>query len=252
MAHFSTSLITRILAHRWLVIAFSLTLFLLSSMGLSRLTIDSDLRVFFSKDNPQLLQLEAVEKTYLKNENILMVIAPKDNRIFTREVLKVIQQMTTALWQTPSSSRVDSITNFQHTRAEGDDLIVEDLFDDIDALSQSGIEQRKNIALHEPILLDRTISRDGAVSNIIVNINFVEKNPEIISAISAHARKLRDEYSSRYPHIDFYLTGSVMFDTAFSEVGQKDMTTLVPLMLLVLVVTVGLIFRTFIATLVTL
>lgn len=252
MTHFSTSLITRTLAHRWLVIVVSVALFLLSSMGLSRLTIDSDLRVFFSKDNPQLLQLEAVEKTYLKNENILMVIAPKDNQVFTREVLNVIQQLTTALWQTPASSRVDSITNFQHTWAEGDDLIVEDLFDDIDALSQSDIEQRKDIALHEPILLDRTISRDGAVSNIIVTINFVEKNPEIIGAISAHARKLRDEYNSRYPHIEFYLTGSVMFDTAFSEVGQKDMTTLVPLMLLVLVVTVGLIFRTVIATLVTL
>ena len=252
MTHFSTSLVTRTLAHRWLVIAVSVVLFLLSSMGLSRLTIDSDLRVFFSKDNPQLLQLEAVEKTYLKNENILMVIAPKDNQVFTREVLNVIQQLTSELWQTPASSRVDSITNFQHTWAEGDDLIVEDLFDDIDALSQFDIEQRKNIALHEPILLDRTISRDGAVSNIIVTINFVEKNPESIGAISAHARKLRDDYSSRYPHIEFYLTGSVMFDTAFSEVGQKDMTTLVPLMLLVLVVTVGLIFRTVIATLVTL
>jgi len=252
MTHFSTSLITHILAHRWLVISVSVILFLLSSMGLSRLTIDSDLRAFFSKDNPQLQQLEAVEKTYLKNENILMIIAPKDNQVFTREVLEVIQQMTAALWQIPTSSRVDSITNYQHTRAEGDDLIVEDLFDDIDALSQSDIENRKQIALHEPILLDRTISRDGAVSNIIVTINFVEKNPQIISAIAAHARKLRDEYSSRYPHIEFYLTGSVMFDTAFSEVGQKDMTTLVPLMLLVLVVTVGLIFRTVIATLMTL
>ena len=252
MTHYTTSLVTRILAHRWLVIALSVMLFLVSSMGLSRLTIDSDLRVFFSKDNPQLLQLEAVEKTYLKNENIIMVIAPKDNQVFTREVLKVVQQMTAALWQTPASSRVDSITNFQHTWAEGDDLIVEDLFDDIDALSHSDIENRKHIALHEPILLDRTISREGDVTSIIVTINFVEKNAEIISAIAAHTRKLRDDYSSRYPHIEFYLTGSVMFDTAFSEVGQKDMTTLVPLMLLVLVVTVGLIFRSIIATLMTL
>jgi predicted RND superfamily exporter protein len=252
MTHYTTSLVTRILAHRWLVIALSVMLFLVSSMGLSRLTIDSDLRVFFSKDNPQLLQLEAVEKTYLKNENIIMVIAPKDNQVFTREVLNVVQQMTAALWQTPASSRVDSITNFQHTWAEGDDLIVEDLFDDIDALSHSDIENRKHIALHEPILLDRTISREGDVTSIIVTINFVEKNAEIISAIAAHTRKLRDDYSSRYPHIEFYLTGSVMFDTAFSEVGQKDMTTLVPLMLLVLVVTVGLIFRSIIATLMTL
>ncbi len=119
-------------------------------------------------------------------------------------------------------------------------------------LSGEDIEKRKQIALHEPILLNRVISRDGAVTNIIVNINFVDKVPETISRIASHTRKLRDKYSKAYPDIEFYLTGSVMFDTAFSEVGQKDMSTLVPLMLLVLVVTIGLIFRTVIATLMTL
>ena len=245
-------LTSRVLRHRWLVIAFSVLVFLLCSLGLTRLTIDSDLRVFFSKDNPKLQQLEAVERTYIKNENILFVIAPKDNQVFTPQVLKVIQEMTAALWLTPASSRVDSITNFQHTWAEGDDLMVEDLFDDIGALSGADIEKRKQIALHEPILLNRVISRDGAVTNIIVNINFVDKLPETISRIASHTRKLRDKYSKAYPDIEFYLTGSVMFDTAFSEVGQKDMSTLVPLMLLVLVVTIGLIFRTVIATLMTL
>jgi predicted RND superfamily exporter protein len=252
MTPFSILLTTRILAHRWLVIGFSVVLFLLCSMGLPRLTIDSDNRAFFSKDNPQLQQLEAIENIYLKNENILFIIAPKDGQVFTPEVLKVIQEMTTALWQTPASSRVDSITNFQHTWAIGDDLIVEDLFEDIDDLSAEDIEARKHVALHEPILLHRIISSDAAVTNIVVNINFVEKNPEIISDIATHARKLRDEYRSAYPDIEFYLTGSLMFDTAFSEVGQKDMRTLVPLMLLVLVVTIGLIFRTVIATLMTL
>ena len=253
MTGFSTSLVTGTLAHRWLVIVISVIVFLLCSLGLTRLAIDSDLRVFFSKDNPQLLQLEAVEKTYLKNENILMVIAPKNNQVFSREVLQVVQELTVALWQTPASSRVDSITNFQHTWADGeDDLIVEDLFDDINAVSESDIENRKQIALKEPILLDRIISREADVTNIIVTINFVEKNPEVIRAIATHTRELRDEYSNRYPHIEFYLTGSVMFDTAFAEVGQHDMTTLVPLMLLMLVITVGLIFRTVTATLMTL
>lgn len=252
MTPFSTMLTTRVLNHRWLVITLSVTLFLLCSAGLARLTIDSDLRVFFSEDNPQLQQLEAIENTYIKNENILFVIVPKDGKVFEPEVLTVIQEMTEALWLTPASSRVDSITNFQHTWADGDDLNVEDLFDDINKLSDDDIEKRKHIALHEPILLNRIISADGTVTNIVVNINFTDKVPETITRIASHARKLRDSYREAYPGIEFYLTGSVMFDTAFSEVGQKDMTTLVPLMLLVLVVTIGLIFRTVIATLLTL
>ncbi len=252
MSSFSTTLTKYVLVQRWPVIFFSLILFLACSSGLTQLIIDSDLRVFFSKDDPKLQQLETVERTYIKNENILFVIAPKDKQIFNREVLSVIQEMTEALWQTPASSRVDSITNFQHTWAEQDDLVVDDLFADLTLLSDEDIEARKNIAIHEPILLNRVISTDGAVSNIIVNINFVDKTPEIISQVASHARNLRDKYKELHPDIEIYLTGSVMFDTAFSEVGQKDMTTLVPLMLLVLVVTIGLIFRTAIATLLTL
>lgn len=175
MTPFSTILTTQILAHRWSVIIFSIILFALCSMGLQHLTTDSDLRVFFSKDNPQLLQLEKVEQTYIKNENILFVISPKDKQVFTPKVLKIVQEMTVALWLTPASSRVDSITNYQHTWADGDDLIVEDLFDEIDELSNDDIEKRKYIALHEPVLLDRIISRDGAVTNIVININFVDK-----------------------------------------------------------------------------
>ncbi len=83
--------------------------------------------------------------------------------------------------------------------AEGDELIVEDLFDDIDALSAEAVEKRKNIALTDPILLNRIISRNGDVSNIVVNINFVEKNPEIIGDIASFTRSLRDQYSRLYP-----------------------------------------------------
>jgi len=252
MTPLTTLLPNRILAHRGPIIVISLILFVLSCLGLGRLTVDSDLRVFFSKDNPQLQQLEAMENTYVKNENIIFVIAPKNKQIFTAKVLRVIQKLTAELWKTPASSRVDSITNYQNTWASGDDLVVEDLFSDIDKLSAADIEARKNIALHEPVLLKRIISSDGSVSNIAVNINFVDKNPETISKIASYARKLRDEYREAYPDIEFYLTGSVMFDTAFSEVSQKDMSTLVPMMLLVLVVTIGIIFRTVIATLMTL
>jgi predicted RND superfamily exporter protein len=252
MDRFSTTLTSKILTHRWWVIVASGIIFLLCSMGLTKLTIDSDSRSFFSKDNPQLQQLESVENIYIKNENILFVIAPKNRQVFTREVLQIISDMTEALWQTPASSRVDSITNFQHTWADGDNLIVEDLFENLASMSPGEIERRKRVAMNEPILLNRLISRDAAVTNIVVNLNFIDKNPEIISEIAKSARKLRDEYRAAHPDIEFFLTGSVMFDTAFSEVGQKDMQTLVPLMLLVLVITIGLVFRTMLATLVTL
>ena len=38
--------------------------------------------------------------------------------------------MTERLWQTPFSSRVDSISNFQWTRSDEDDVIISDLVEE--------------------------------------------------------------------------------------------------------------------------
>ncbi|MCK5091181.1 MAG: RND family transporter, partial [Gammaproteobacteria bacterium] len=116
-----------ILRYRWLIILLMLIMVGLAASGGRFLSFTTNYRVFFSDDNPQLLAFEALEKTYSKNDNVMLVITPKDGKVFTPKTLAVIQELTEKSWQIPYSTRVDSITNFQHTFAEEDDLIVQDL-----------------------------------------------------------------------------------------------------------------------------
>ena len=88
---------------RWPIVLMTLVFLAAVASGGRFVEFTNDYRVFFSKDNPQLKQLEAVENIYVKNENILFVIAPKDKKVFSPEVLKVIHEMTTALWLSPDS-----------------------------------------------------------------------------------------------------------------------------------------------------
>ena len=46
-----------------------------------------------------------------------------------KNALSAAVWLTEAGWQAPYSRRVDSLANFQHTTAEGDDLYVRDLVD---------------------------------------------------------------------------------------------------------------------------
>ena len=41
--------------------------------------------------------------------------------------MAAVEELTEAAWQIPYTIRVDSVSNFQHTYATEDDLIVEDL-----------------------------------------------------------------------------------------------------------------------------
>ena len=102
---------------RWWIILSTLLLVMVAASGARFLEFSTNYRVFFSEDNPELMAFESLQDTYTKNDNVLIVIAPEDGQVFTRETLSVVEELTQAAWQTPYSLRVDSLTNFQHTWA---------------------------------------------------------------------------------------------------------------------------------------
>ena len=115
----------------WMLLIISILFTLILGVGLKGLSQNPDNRIFFSKGDPNLIALETLEKTYTKNDNIFILIAPKNGDIFTPANLEIIRNLTKKLWETPASSRVDSITNFQWTRADGDNVIISDLITDV-------------------------------------------------------------------------------------------------------------------------
>ena len=81
MKHLEASIGHWVIKHRWWLIAATLLVSLASANGMRHLTFDNDLRAFFSKENPQLQALEALENTYNKIDNVYFTIAPKDGNI---------------------------------------------------------------------------------------------------------------------------------------------------------------------------
>jgi predicted RND superfamily exporter protein len=216
------------------------------------LTINNDTRVFFSEDNPQLQALEALENTFSKDNTVLFAVASKDGKVFTRKTLAVVEGLTEASWQMPYSSRVDSVTNFQHARAEEDDLIVEDLVQNAEDLSDEDLGRISTIALSEPLLVNNLLSGSGHVTGVAVTILLPGESLKEVPEVTAFARKLADDIRKDNPDIDVYLTGTVISDNAFGEASQNDMASLIPLMFLTLIIVTGLSLRSFLGTLATL
>ena len=51
------------------IIVLSTMLVLIPGTGVTKLYFDSSYRLYFDKDNPQLLELEAIEATYTESHN---------------------------------------------------------------------------------------------------------------------------------------------------------------------------------------
>jgi predicted RND superfamily exporter protein len=133
---FAAALTQRVIARRWLVILFSVVLAAVAGSGASRLEFSTNYRVFFSDANPELQAFENLQNTYTKNDNFFFVFEPRGGGAFSPQTLDAVEKLTEEAWKIPYAIRVDSISNFQHTYAIEDDLVVEDLVSDARAAAR--------------------------------------------------------------------------------------------------------------------
>jgi predicted RND superfamily exporter protein len=252
MKKFEAAFSAWIVRHPWTVIALSILLVAIPATGLSKLYFDSSYRVYFSDDNPELLNLEAIEATYNESHNVIIVVAPQDGDVFTARTLSAIEELTEQAWQVPFSRRVDSITNFQYTTAEEDDLVVRDMVKNASAYTAAELKAVRKAVLAEPALINRLISQQGHVTGINITFSMpAEGRSDAEPPIVAHARKIAAEIEAQYPHLDIYLSGVVMMNNTFSESAAIDFTTLVPISFALMMVIVAILIGGVAGTLVT-
>lgn len=234
-----------VIQKRWWVIVLTLIVVALATGGGDRLVFNNDYRAFFNEDNPELLAFEHMESTYSgRDENVFIVLAPKNKNIFTRENLAVVEKYTKAAWQAPYSTRIDSITNFQHSHANGDELVVEELVSNAASLSDADVARIRDIALAEPLLVKRVISTEGHVAAINITVQLPGVDPVAEEpAVVKFSRDLAEQIRKENPDMQVYLTGMVMLNAAFGEAAEKDMSILMPLTFLAFLVSIVLLTR---------
>jgi predicted RND superfamily exporter protein len=236
--------------HPFGVILVCITFTVMTGMGAGKLEFKNDYRVFFSEENPQLTAFESMQKVYSKSDNVAFIVAPKDGQVFTEKHLIALKSLTKASWQVPYSTRVDSVTNFQYTYAEEDDMIVEDLFMSARNLTTEKLDKIKQIAISEPLLVNKIISDTGHVSVVNVTVQLPGINPMVETPeVAASVRAIQASFLADNPEVDVYLSGMIMMNTSFGESSIGDSSTLIPLMFLVVIVTIGLLLRTITGTL---
>lgn len=224
------SIAQKLVRWRWLLALLSLMVVFTMASGVRFLSFATDYEVWFSDDNPQYLDFSSIQKTYVKADNVVILITPKNGEVFNRQTLSSVEWLTNAAWQIPFSTRVDSLSNFQYTSANEDDLVVADLVKDAESMSDAELAEVKYIALSEPLLLNSAISSDAKVTAVNVTITLPKGDPEGSPKVTAYTRDLINQLKQRNPDIDVHLTGLVVMDNAFMEASMEDMGSLTLIM----------------------
>ena len=148
--------------------------------------------------------------------------------MFTREALGAIEELTETAWRAPYSNRVDSLSNYSHSEASGDDLIVEPLVDNAQSLSDADVARIETIALNAIEIAGRLVSHDGRVGGLVINFVLPENPDAAVVEITDYLDAQLEKARARHPDVAFYLTGDVIMNRAFADATQDDLKTLVP------------------------
>lgn len=239
--------------HSWWIMSISIALLVLAAFGGKNLYFRGDYNIFFDGENAQLQAYDEIQTTFAKSDSLAIVIAPQSGNVFDVSSLTLIQNLTQDAWLVPYSSRVDSLANYQHTEAEQDDLIVEDLLLDEYPLTEPRIEKIKKIALAEPVVRNSLVSERGdvAVINITVQTPEVDETAEALEIV-AHVDQLIAKYQAQYPSVTFHKAGIIAMNHAFMVSAQQDSEILIPTMLVVILLFLTVMLRSILSVIATL
>ncbi|MEJ2404622.1 MAG: MMPL family transporter [Candidatus Thiodiazotropha sp.] len=241
-----------IIRYRYIVLFTTIAICVLLGLGKSKIGFSSDYRYYFGQTTPEITAMEELDTTYANSDSIYFALTPQDNgSVFNKKVLEAVEALTKKAWMMSYVTRVDSLSNFQNTRAEGEDnLIVEDLIQNAAELDNAKIDEIKEIALAEPFLLNRMVSANGEHAGINAVLRLPGNSPLETSTAVSQARELAKAIEQDYP-VRVRLSGVHVMNNAFAEIGMMDIQTLMPVMYGLMIVILIFLFRSFLQVLMT-
>ncbi|MEO0956864.1 MAG: outer membrane lipoprotein-sorting protein [Pseudomonadota bacterium] len=238
-----------IVRYRWVFLVLSLILVGIATYRIGAIwPPDPSARIFFAEENPDRQALDAYEAAFTKDDNLTIAVVPEDGKVFTPETLALIGEMTEEAWRLPFVRRVDSLTNFQHSYADAEGLVVRDLIPEPANLTPADAAEAERLAMERLEIVDALLAPAGDVTQVNVLFTLPEQNPtEEVPLIVREVQAMAERIEAEHP-VEIRLTGAIMINNQFATSGQDDSQNLLGPMFLVILLLVGLALRSAFAT----
>ncbi|MCG8673247.1 MAG: efflux RND transporter permease subunit [Pseudomonadales bacterium] len=199
--------------------------------------------IFFRDSNPQFRDLQTMRETFQSDETLMFLFSPASGDVFSKESLKIVEEITNIAWTLPYVIRVESLASFQHTVVNGDELITDNLYRDPDLLTPEAIESVKSIALNEKAILGQTISLSGHATSINAFVA-VEDGARIETPIIMDAaRKAIADLQQTYPNADIKLLGDIPIAEAAYMTTETTLREITPIGMALVVIALWVLLR---------
>ena len=213
---------------------------LLSVPGLLLIDVDFSYRIWFQEGSAALNQFDDFEKQF-GNDEVLLAAVYCENGIFNQESLKIIQGLTEEMWKVEGVVDVDSVTNFHFTYTDGDEIIIEPLFEELSNKDILNIQIKQ--AFQNKIAPNYLFNRKGTMALIYAKQRPYFKEHPNEKLIVDEGRAVISKFQQKYPDHKIILSGGVTVADAYREVAEGDLKKLLGMMFLFIALLLGFFFR---------
>ena len=215
-----------ILDHRIKTLIAILLLVLVATAGARFLEAPSGYRGFVESGQPNYQDILNLEEKYGMIDTLSFVIKPNNGDIFQKDVIQLIHELTEVSWQTPFSSRVSSLTNFQYTTVDGDDINISDFISDTDLMDENSLQELKSLALQERTIVNFILSESARVSFVNISLDVPEDTG--FEGPIEFANEQKAYFNNKYPDVFVTVAGSAMYSNNFQTTARSDATSMYP------------------------
>jgi uncharacterized protein len=221
------------------LIVMTLAVVLMSAFA-GRVSFDTNYRIWFEKDDPYLVSYDKFIREF-GNDDTFVVAFEDQQGILRQPAIEALQRTTEKLWQMRGVIRVDSLTNFQATRAVEEGISIADLFPADKPVNAELLRSASEYINKEPLIVGALISANKQVAIIRGKFAPNAVNAQLPNDVYVQLKKILDD-ESKLSGYKFHIAGGPITDEAFDQVAQSDMGRLMPILLLVLIAILGVMF----------
>jgi len=225
-----------VIAWRVPIIIITLALTLFFGLGITRLSINSDITSYLKPDDPAMVLFNRIGEEYGGNHTVMVAVHSQD--IISYPTLKLVGDLTEKYKTIQGVSTVTSLLNIIDIRDSGWGIEVGLLIDENKIPeSKKELEELRDYIFSQDIYPGKIISPDGTTTLIICRLDPDHNKVETAKLIQEVTEQMRGE-------IEVYYSGYPVQVAEISNFLSRDLKTLIPIVLVIILLVLYFSFRT--------
>ncbi len=225
--------------HRAFLLIVASVMTLLLTLGLPRLSFDTALTTLLTTSDPYLEEFNSLDEQFPNQLTASFAfLADEGETVFTRPMLEAITTLKESYTQIPFAQRVSTLVDFYSPETQTR------LFTrSIDRYSDEELAELAVSASQDRLLTSNILSKDTSLTFATVVFDAADASDDQRLDIATAILSLKDELRSKHPDITILANSDVLLEQSSQQAMIDDLTTLLPIVILICVLTICYCFK---------